>query len=113
MVDFSLDIPEPQEDEETATDDQKGYIRDLIRKTGSSTFPEWTLNDLGKWQASSLIDQLKDLEATLGGDSSKFDESKFTNVDDTDLKKFTRKTFRTVILVTTFILIALILSFND
>ncbi len=48
MVDFSLDIPAPQKDEETATDGQKGYIRDLMRKTGVSGFPEETLNDLGK-----------------------------------------------------------------
>ncbi len=82
MVDFSLDIPAPQEDEEKVTDGQKGYIRDLMRKTGGRGFPEETLNDLGTWQASSIIDQLLDLKDTLSGDSSKFDESKFTGLDE-------------------------------
>jgi len=88
MVDFSLDIPAPQEDEEKVTDGQKGYIRDLMRKTGSSGLPEGTLNDLGTWQASSIIDQLLDLKDTLSGDSSKFDESKFTGLDAGNQTKF-------------------------
>ncbi len=88
MVDFSLDIPAPQKDEETATDGQKGYIRDLVRKTGSRGFPEKTLNDLGTWQASSIIDQLLDLKDTLSGASSMFDESKFTGLDEGSQTKF-------------------------
>jgi len=88
MVDFSLDIPAPQEDEEKVSDGQKGYIRDLMRKTGSSWLPEETLNDLGTWQASSIIDQLLDLKDTLSGASSMFDESKFTGPDEGSQTKF-------------------------
>jgi len=88
MVDRKLDIPEPQDHEEEARDKQIAYIRSATRKTGVSEFPEELLNDLGKWRASANNDRLKDLEATLGGDSSKFDSSKFTEPDEDSQNKF-------------------------
>jgi hypothetical protein len=54
---LKLDIPEREEDEEPATKKQLAYIRHLapgIELTHAS------LEDLGKWQASALIDQIKE-----------------------------------------------------
>lgn len=68
MVGLSLDIPEPQGDEDPATEKQRQFIRALIREVGASGFPEETLNDLGKWQASSLIEQLQSFKRELAGE---------------------------------------------
>ena len=67
-VKLNLEIPKPAEDEEDATNRQKQYIRALLRETGSSGFPEDALQDLGKWQASSIIDQLQDFKKQLRGE---------------------------------------------
>lgn len=77
MAKFELDleIPERVEDEEDATDRQKQFIRALMRETRSSGFPEDVLQELGKWQASSMIEQLqnfkKQLRSEMPSDSSK------------------------------------------
>ncbi len=54
---LNLDIPEREEDEEPATEKQLAYIRHLA----PGTKPEHGgLEDLGKWQASAIIDQIKE-----------------------------------------------------
>lgn len=68
MASLDLKIPEPLENEEDATDKQKDYIRSLIRDVGGGSFPESTLHELGKWQASSIIDQLQSFKKELSGD---------------------------------------------
>jgi hypothetical protein len=60
-VQFKLDIPELEEGEGPATEKQLAYIEHLLRECHASDLPEKTMNDLGKWQASSIIDQLQDL----------------------------------------------------
>ena len=59
MAGLNLEIIEPQDNEEDATEKQKQFIKALMRDVGGSDFPEDTLQELGKWQASSLIDQLQ------------------------------------------------------
>ncbi len=81
MVNLKLDIPEPMEDEEDATDKQVQYIRALMREAGASGFPEDVLQDLGKWQASSIIDQLQDLKKQLRGEMP-LDEDMISGLDD-------------------------------
>jgi hypothetical protein len=61
----AVDLPEREEDEEPATAKQLAYIRhlapDIELKHGS-------LQDLGKWQASALIDQIKEEKEELEWD---------------------------------------------
>ncbi len=54
---FKLDVPERQKDEEPATEKQLAYIRHLAPGAKSE---HGELEDLGKWQASALIDQIKE-----------------------------------------------------
>lgn len=68
MVGLDLQIPEGQPDEGPATDNQKGFIQALVREVGGGAFPEDTLHELGKWQASSIIDQLQSFKKQLEGD---------------------------------------------
>ena len=68
MVGLKLEIIEAQPDEEPATEKQIAYICALLRDVGASQFPEGTLQDLGKWQASSIIDQLLSFKKQLDGD---------------------------------------------
>ncbi len=81
MVDFSLDILAPQDDEDEATENQKNYI-------------------------------LKDLEATLSGDSSKFDELKFTGLDEDRLTKSRTRYLKWAIPVLIITVIVLFLMIN-
>ncbi len=81
MVGVSLDIPEAQPDEEDATEKQKGFICALIREVGGSGFPEETLQNLGKWQASSIIDQLQSFKKQLAGDKP-LDTSRITGLNE-------------------------------
>ncbi len=54
---FKLDVSERQKDEEPATEKQLAYIRHLA----PGARPEHgELEGLGKWQASALIDQIKE-----------------------------------------------------
>ena len=80
MTGLKLDIPEMQPGEEKATEKQKGFIQALLRDVGGSGFPEETLEDLGKWQASSIIDQLQSFQRQLAGDKP-LDTSKLTDAD--------------------------------
>jgi len=68
MVELNLQIPEPQDGEENATSKQKDFIQALLREVGGGAFPQETLDDLGKWQASSIIDQLQSFKKELSGD---------------------------------------------
>lgn len=68
MVGYKLDIPAMQPGEEPASAKQKGYVRALLREVGGSGLPEATLNDLGMWQASAIIDQLQAFKKQLAGD---------------------------------------------
>ena len=81
MVSLNLEIPEPMKDEEDATYKQVQFIRSLMRDAGASGFPEDTLQELGKWQASSLIDQLQDFKKQLRGEMP-IDEEMVTGLDD-------------------------------
>jgi len=54
---LKLDVPERQKDEEPATEKQLAYIRHLAPGAKSE---HGELEDLGKWQASALIDQIKE-----------------------------------------------------
>jgi hypothetical protein len=85
MVGLQLQIPEPQDNEELATDKQKALIKNLCQEVGASGFPADTLEDLGKLQASSVIDQLQSFKKALAGDKPlddevSADESSFPNV---------------------------------
>jgi len=53
---LKLDVPERQKDEEPATEKQLAYIRHLA----AGAKPEHSEEDLGKWQAWALIDQIKE-----------------------------------------------------
>lgn len=79
MAGLQLSIPEPLENEEDARDKQKDFIRALCREVGT-TFPTQTLNELGKWQASSLINQLESFRRELAGDKP-LDTSRITGLD--------------------------------
>lgn len=68
MVGLNLEIPEAQRGEDPATEKQKGFICALVQEVGGGKFPEQTLQDLGKWQASSTIDQLQSFKKQLAGD---------------------------------------------
>jgi hypothetical protein len=56
---ITLDIPDPQQDEEDATEKQRQFIRALMQEAGASGVPEDVIRQLGKWQASAVITQLK------------------------------------------------------
>lgn len=58
---FTVSLPGRENDEEDATAKQISYIRHLLRECEVSGFPESDLEGLGKWQASVLIDSLKQL----------------------------------------------------
>ena len=81
MVGLSLDIPEAQPDEEDATEKQKGFIHALLQEVGASKFPEESLQNLGKWQASSIIDQLQSFKKQLAGDKP-VDTSRITGLNE-------------------------------
>ena len=81
MVKLNLDIPEAMKDEEDATDKQVQYVRALMREAGVSGFPEDVLQDLGKWQASAIIDQLQDFKKQLRGEMP-IDDEMVTGLDD-------------------------------
>lgn len=68
MAGWQLEIPELQEGEQdgSITDKQKAFIKALCSETGLN-FPEATLNDLGKWQASAVIEQIQSLKRQLTG----------------------------------------------
>ena len=78
MAGLELKIIEPQENEEDATEKQKAFIRALCSEVGAS-FPAATLNELGKWQASAIIEQLQSFKAELAGDKP-LDKSRFSGI---------------------------------
>ena len=84
MVGLNLEIPEPQDNEEDATEKQKQFIRALMRDVGASGFPDDTLQELGKWQASALIDQLQSFKKELSGDEP-VDTSRISGLDEDDV----------------------------
>lgn len=55
-VEMKLDIPDREPGEEPATEKQKNYIRRM------GQIAESDLQSLGKWQASSLIDQMQHIK---------------------------------------------------
>jgi hypothetical protein len=59
---ITLDIPDPQQDEEDATEKQRQFIRALMQEAGASGLPEEAIRELGKWQASAVITQLKNFK---------------------------------------------------
>ena len=79
MPGLELKIIEPQENEEDATEKQKAFIRALCSEVGAS-FPAATLNELGKWQASAIIEQLQSFKAELAGDKP-LDKSRLSGID--------------------------------
>ena len=79
MAGLQLEIIEPQENEEPATAKQMAFIRALCAEVGAS-FPADALKDLGKWQASALIEQLLEFKAELEGDEP-LDTSRITGLD--------------------------------
>lgn len=58
---LSVSLPERQPDEDPATQKQIGYLRKLAP---GIAIP----NDLGKWQASALIDRIKEEKERLDDD---------------------------------------------
>jgi hypothetical protein len=79
-MEAKLDIPEMQNGEDGATEKQKGFIRALMHDVGASGFPEATLQDLGKWQASSIIDQLQSIKKQMAGDKP-LDTTTYTDLN--------------------------------
>lgn len=64
---MTLDIPELQEGEDDATERQRQFIRELMREAGASGLPDEAIQQLGKWQASAVIEQLKDFKRDVVG----------------------------------------------
>ena len=62
---MELKYPGKQPDEEPATPNQWAYIRSLVRAIGGTSID--VDPDLGKWQASALIDQLQDIRDSRRG----------------------------------------------
>ena len=83
MVSLNLDIPERSDDEEDITDKQISFIHALLREVGGSQFPDETLRELGKWQASAIIDQLQSFKKQLAGDKP-LDTAKLDGLDDSE-----------------------------
>ena len=81
MADFSLDVQEPQDEEEPATESQKSRIRDLNRRIGRNFFPEEQFEDLSKSVADFAIEIMQDMEAAASRTSSNFDSSKYIRGD--------------------------------
>ena len=81
MVGVKLEIIEPQDNEEDASEKQKQFIKALMRDVGGSGFPEDTLQELGTWQASAIIDQLLSFKKELSGDKP-LDTSRIVGLDD-------------------------------
>jgi hypothetical protein len=106
MVGLQLKIPEPVENEERATDKQKDFIRGLSREVGAS-FPSTMLDDLGKWQASAIIEQLLGFKEELSGDKP-LDTSRISGLGSARSDLGTAKTV-VWIFVIAFIAIALVL----
>jgi hypothetical protein len=79
VISLKLDIKEMAPGEELATEKQREFIRALLREVGGSPFPEPTLQELGKWQASSIIDQLQEFKRELSGDKP-LDTSRITGL---------------------------------
>lgn len=52
-----------------------------MQEVGGGKFPEDTLQELGKWQASSIIDQLQSFKKQLAGDKP-LDMSQLTDLDE-------------------------------
>ena len=79
MAGLQLEIIEPQPNEEDATEKQRAYIRALCSEVGAS-FPAATLKELGKWQASAIIEQLQSFKAELAGDKP-LDKSRLSGIE--------------------------------
>ena len=79
MVNLNLDVPDRQDDEESISEKQKSFIKALLSEVDGAQLPEETLNELGKRQASAVIDQLESFKKQLAGEEE-LDTSKLKGV---------------------------------
>ena len=80
MVSLNLDLPDRQDDEDSISENQKSFIKALLSEVDGEQLPEDTINELGKRQASAVIDQLESFKKQLAGEEE-IDTSKLGGVD--------------------------------
>ena len=76
-----FEIQERGPDEPDLTEKQRQYIEHLLNELEAENFPLSDLDNMGKWQASSLIDRLKELRDGRESNKTKVTEESGSGIN--------------------------------